>query len=229
MDEMLSARYASYADQADVIRARFTDPRPTLRELFARIVFNILTSNTDDHARNHAAFWDGHTLTLTGGIKRTTLNDYRSMLRDPDDAVATAAAAWLEHRVTVELRPDQRAGDDGPRRRAHHDALPARPAGRRGRGQAHADLRRGLCRGARGGERRSTSMKFTTSVRTNLRCLPILIDGSTPLRAYGRARQQQKRGHLLGGHELRRRVGDGVDYRLVTARDVGGCLCHASY
>jgi len=26
-------------------------------------------------------------------------------------------------------------------------------------------------------------MKFTTSVRTNLRCLPILIDGSTPLRA----------------------------------------------
>jgi len=26
-------------------------------------------------------------------------------------------------------------------------------------------------------------MKLRTSVRTNLRCLPILIDGSTPLRA----------------------------------------------
>jgi len=28
-------------------------------------VFNILCGNTDDHARNHAAFWDGETLTLT--------------------------------------------------------------------------------------------------------------------------------------------------------------------
>jgi serine/threonine-protein kinase HipA len=28
-------------------------------------VFNICVSNTDDHARNHAAFWDGEQLTLT--------------------------------------------------------------------------------------------------------------------------------------------------------------------
>jgi serine/threonine-protein kinase HipA len=28
-------------------------------------MFNILVGNTDDHARNHAAFWDGHALTLT--------------------------------------------------------------------------------------------------------------------------------------------------------------------
>ncbi len=61
----LAARYASYADLADAIRARFTEPRRTLRELFARIVFNILTGNTDDHPRNHAAFWDGSTLALT--------------------------------------------------------------------------------------------------------------------------------------------------------------------
>ena len=31
--------------------------RAALRELFARITFNILVGNTDDHARNHAAFW----------------------------------------------------------------------------------------------------------------------------------------------------------------------------
>jgi serine/threonine-protein kinase HipA len=36
-----------------------------LRELFSRITFNILTGNNDDHARNHAAFWDGAQLTLT--------------------------------------------------------------------------------------------------------------------------------------------------------------------
>ena len=64
LDE-IAARYASYAELADLIRARFTDPAPTLRELFARITFNILTGNNDDHARNHAAFWDGDALTLT--------------------------------------------------------------------------------------------------------------------------------------------------------------------
>ncbi|PWG61683.1 type II toxin-antitoxin system HipA family toxin [Spiribacter halobius] len=64
LDEML-ARYASYQDLAEIIRHRFTAPAETLRELFARIVFNILCGNTDDHARNHAAFWDGATLTLT--------------------------------------------------------------------------------------------------------------------------------------------------------------------
>lgn len=61
----LSARHARYTDLAEIIRARFTDPKATLTELFARIVFNVLVGNTDDHARNHAAFWNGETLTLT--------------------------------------------------------------------------------------------------------------------------------------------------------------------
>jgi serine/threonine-protein kinase HipA len=64
LDE-LGGRYASYADLAREILARFTDARSTLRELFSRITFNILTGNNDDHARNHAAFWNGETLTLT--------------------------------------------------------------------------------------------------------------------------------------------------------------------
>jgi len=58
-------RYATYYDLADAIRARFTEPDATLRELFSRITFNILTGNNDDHPRNHAAFWDGRSLTLT--------------------------------------------------------------------------------------------------------------------------------------------------------------------
>lgn len=64
LDEMF-ARYASYADLAEIIRHRFLRPDATLRELFGRIVFNILCGNTDDHARNHAAFWDGSHLSLT--------------------------------------------------------------------------------------------------------------------------------------------------------------------
>ncbi len=63
--DVMMGRYATYYDLADAIRSRFTEPRRTLRELFSRIVFNICVSNTDDHARNHAAFWDGESLTLT--------------------------------------------------------------------------------------------------------------------------------------------------------------------
>lgn len=61
----MQARYASYVDLAEIVRARFNEPQATLRELFGRMIFNVLTGNTDDHARNHAAFWDGDRLTLT--------------------------------------------------------------------------------------------------------------------------------------------------------------------
>jgi serine/threonine-protein kinase HipA len=64
LDEMM-ARYASYEDLATVIRHRFTAPKETLRELFARMLYNVLCGNTDDHARNHAAYWDGYQLMLT--------------------------------------------------------------------------------------------------------------------------------------------------------------------
>ena len=64
LDEMM-ARYASYEDLATTIRHRFSEPKKTLRELFSRMLFNILCGNTDDHARNHSAFWDGHELKLT--------------------------------------------------------------------------------------------------------------------------------------------------------------------
>ena len=64
LDEMM-ARYASYEDLAEIIRHRFIAPKDTLKELYGRIVFNILCGNTDDHARNHAAFWDGKRLALT--------------------------------------------------------------------------------------------------------------------------------------------------------------------
>ena len=64
LDEM-AGRHASYQEFAEIIRTRFTAPRKTLHELYGRLVFNVLCGNTDDHARNHAAFWDGSKLTLT--------------------------------------------------------------------------------------------------------------------------------------------------------------------
>jgi serine/threonine-protein kinase HipA len=64
LDEMM-ARYASYEDLATVIRHRFVSPKTALKELYARMAFNVLCGNTDDHARNHAAFWNGSELSLT--------------------------------------------------------------------------------------------------------------------------------------------------------------------
>lgn len=64
LDDMM-ARYASYEEFAEIIRHRFSEPKNSTKELFSRLVFNILCGNTDDHARNHAAFWDGKMLSLT--------------------------------------------------------------------------------------------------------------------------------------------------------------------
>lgn len=64
LDEMM-ARYASYPVLAEIVRHRFDQPHETTTELFRRMVFNVLCGNTDDHARNHAAFWDGTLLRLT--------------------------------------------------------------------------------------------------------------------------------------------------------------------
>ena len=61
----MEARYASYRDLADIIRQHFFKPQKTLEELFKRLVFNIICGNTDDHARNHSALWDGNHLVLS--------------------------------------------------------------------------------------------------------------------------------------------------------------------
>lgn len=96
LDEMM-ARYASYADLAEIIRHRFTDPKNTLRELFGRICFNILCGNTDDHARNHAALWDGKMLSLSPAYDicpqgRTGSEATQAMLIAGDNRSSTLAS-----------------------------------------------------------------------------------------------------------------------------------------
>lgn len=96
LDEMM-ARYASYEDLAELVRHRFSDPKETLRELYGRICFNVLCGNTDDHARNHAAFWDGKQLTLTPAYDicpqgRTGNEATQAMLIKGDNRASTLAA-----------------------------------------------------------------------------------------------------------------------------------------
>ena len=44
---------ASYLDMVSFIRKNGAEPERDLRELWKRIVFNMMVSNTDDHMRNH--------------------------------------------------------------------------------------------------------------------------------------------------------------------------------
>lgn len=64
LDEMVG-RYATYPEMLDVLRAYAVDPEAVGHELFRRIAVNIVLGNTDDHARNHAALWDGRHLVLS--------------------------------------------------------------------------------------------------------------------------------------------------------------------
>ena len=55
--EGVEGRY--YTDIADVIRQISDEPRDDLHELWRRIVFTILVSNTDDHLKNHGFIYAG--------------------------------------------------------------------------------------------------------------------------------------------------------------------------
>ncbi len=95
LDEML-AHYASYKDLTDVIRARFEKPKECLEELFKRLVFNILIGNNDDHARNHAALWNGTHLILSPAYdlcpqKRGGRESNQAMFISEDDKTSRLA------------------------------------------------------------------------------------------------------------------------------------------
>ena len=87
-------RLATYPKLADAIRQRFTEPKKTLRELFSRVAFNICVGNSDDHARNHSAFWDGSDLSLTPAY------DICPQLRSGGEAVQAMAIGANRYRFS---------------------------------------------------------------------------------------------------------------------------------
>lgn len=101
--DFLGARYSSYPELLDVVNSRSARDEGAGRELFKRVVFNIAIGNTDDHARNHAAFWDGEHLELTpaydltpqprsGREARQSMDIGRNGTRDSTFAACIAAA-----------------------------------------------------------------------------------------------------------------------------------------
>ncbi len=71
LDAHLGARYGSYPELLDALRESARAPQNMGRRLFERVVFNVAIGNNDDHARNHAAFWDGQSLELTPAFDLT--------------------------------------------------------------------------------------------------------------------------------------------------------------
>jgi serine/threonine-protein kinase HipA len=64
--DFLGARWSSYPEFLDKLHQLAAPGTGSLgRALLDRIIFNILIGNTDDHARNHAVFWDGQHVELT--------------------------------------------------------------------------------------------------------------------------------------------------------------------
>ncbi|GAA0286695.1 type II toxin-antitoxin system HipA family toxin [Rhodovulum strictum] len=109
----MEARYASYEDLAELVRHRFTDPKETLRELYGRVCFNVLCGNTDDHARNHAAFWDGKMLTLTPAYdicpQGRAGNEATQAMLIKGEARMSTLAACLSAAVDFHLSEDEAA------------------------------------------------------------------------------------------------------------------------
>ena len=115
LDPFLGARYATYHELADHLRAHSVEAGDA-RELFARITFNVIVGNTDDHARNHAAIWDGRNLKLTpafdvcpqpraGGETRQAMDIGRDGFREANLAgcVVHAPEYGLDRREAFDL------------------------------------------------------------------------------------------------------------------------------
>jgi serine/threonine-protein kinase HipA len=112
MQTIVAAQHFSYVELADEIRANFVQPDATLRELFSRIMFNILVGNTDDHARNHAAFILGDGLALTPAYDVSPQPRSGEVARHPrfgdgDSGRESRIAALVEAAPIYHLTPEQ--------------------------------------------------------------------------------------------------------------------------
>jgi serine/threonine-protein kinase HipA len=88
-------RNCSYLELVEAIGARGADPENDRAELFRRIAFTILISNTDDHFRNHGFLWTGRKgWTLSPAYDINPVPDSRGFLStriDFDEATASIA------------------------------------------------------------------------------------------------------------------------------------------
>ncbi len=126
---------ASYLEIAEVLMRFGTKPSADLRELWTRIVFNMLVSNTDDHLRNHGFLLDprkGWRLAPAFDMNpNPNSRELRLNVTEDDNAcdldLALSAAAWF--RVSAKdarsIIDNCKATVQGWRALAHEAGLPA--------------------------------------------------------------------------------------------------------
>lgn len=97
----------SYPALVDALTKESSSPRGVNADVFRRVAFNIAIGNTDDHLRNHAAFWDGKSLDLTPAY------DLSPVLRSGEVAAQALALDRAGNRtsslnVLINAAPDYR-------------------------------------------------------------------------------------------------------------------------
>ncbi len=89
----------SYTEIADAIRQHGAAPRTDLPQLWRRMVFNVLVSNTDDHLRNHGFLYDG-----IGGWRLSPAYDINPVPTDVKPRVlSTAIGVDLDPTASFEV------------------------------------------------------------------------------------------------------------------------------
>lgn len=86
-DGASAADGTSYLDIAGFIKAYGSNPKADLLELWKRIVFNMIVTNTDDHLRNHAFIFEknGWILSPLYDVNPVPYGDELSLLVDNED------------------------------------------------------------------------------------------------------------------------------------------------
>lgn len=86
---------ASYLELVDLLQSSGANTKRDCRELFRRVLFNILIHNTDDHLRNHGFFIDRNGITLSPAYDINPAPDQRALslaINEVDTACDAAVA-----------------------------------------------------------------------------------------------------------------------------------------
>jgi serine/threonine-protein kinase HipA len=99
----------SYLEIADLIERHSPRAEADLRELYRRIIFSILTANTDDHLRNHAFLREPHGWALSPAYDLNPNPDNPARLTTSIDLDDTSASIDLALAVCDHFRLSQAA------------------------------------------------------------------------------------------------------------------------
>ncbi|MBI1965935.1 MAG: type II toxin-antitoxin system HipA family toxin [Betaproteobacteria bacterium] len=109
---------ASYLEMVELLQSRGARTRADCAQLFRRVVFNILVSNTDDHLRNHGFFMEPQGLVLSPAFdmnpnpERSELSlaiDEANATCDVEVALKTAGSYGLTAQQAADIVEEVRA------------------------------------------------------------------------------------------------------------------------